>query len=220
MLKKFLSLSKKMNSISLNMNHINYKAENIKEILESDVSYLIPEKKINKISIAPMMDITNVHYRFLMRQLTRCTTLWTEMYHHNAILFNVNGSEFYMRYNQLEHPVTVQFGGCDPEALAKCAKIALDMGYDEINLNCGCPSPKVTKGSFGACLMKEPEIVASCIKAMKEAVEYKIPVHVKCRIGVDEFDDYDFLKRFVTEIYDKSGNTHWHVHSRKAFLKG
>jgi len=110
-----------------------------------------------------MMEITNIHYRFFMRLLTKYTTLWTEMYHSNVILNYERGYNELLKYNPNEHPIVLQVGGNDPTDLAKCAKIAMEMGYDEINLNCGCPSPRVTKGSFGACLMTEPDLVAEII---------------------------------------------------------
>jgi tRNA-dihydrouridine synthase A len=139
------------------------------------------------------------------------------MIHCDTIL-NAIYSEEKMRLLPIEKPVILQLGGSDPGNLAKAAKIGEANGYDEINLNCGCPSPRVTSGSFGACLMKEPKLVAECVKKMEEAV--KIPVTVKCRLGVDDLDDYDFLKRFVEEIKNNTNCKHIIVHARKAFLKG
>lgn len=187
--------------------------------LYKDTSMLknYPMKLLHKIEIAPMMEVTNIHFRFFMRLLSKRTTLWTEMYHSNTLLFNEEVRKKSLSLHEFEHPVVCQLGGNDPESLKQAAKFVEEAGFDEINLNCGCPSPRVTSGSFGACLMKEPEIVAECVKAMQSVVQ--IPVHVKCRLGVDEFDDYDFLKTYV-ETIRKVGCKRFIVHARKAFLKG
>jgi tRNA-dihydrouridine synthase A len=174
----------------------------------------------HRISVAPMMEVTNIHYRFFMRLITKRTTLWTEMYHSNVIINNVHGPEWVLKYTPDEHPLVLQLGGNDTTDLAKCAKIALALGYDEINLNCGCPSPRVTKGSFGACLMKEPETIYQAIRAMNQAVDYKIPVHVKCRIGVDELDTYEFLTHFIKTVSHNGNCNLFIIHARKAHLKG
>ena len=189
----------------------------IKKELDKDYSPLIEEKFMHRISIAPMMDVTNVHFRFFMRLLSRHCTLWTEMVHTNALIYNETQRHRSLVMNEIEHPVVCQLGGNNPEALAKAAIYSQEAGFDEVNINCGCPSPRVTSGSFGACLMKYPEEVATCVKKMQESV--KIPVHVKCRIGVDDQDSYDFTKKFV-EIVGKAGCTHFLVHARKAYLKG
>jgi tRNA-dihydrouridine synthase A len=112
----------------------------------------------------------------------------------------------------------IQFGGNTPETLAKCAEVSQQLGYDEVNLNVGCPSPRVQHGAFGACLMKEPDIVSECIYAMRKAVQ--IPVTIKCRLGVDDFDSYEFAHDFIKKTSEKSGCTHYVIHARKAFLKG
>ena len=122
-----------------------------------------------------------------------------------------------MKFNPVEHPVVLQIGGNCPESLTKCARIAEDLGYDELNINIGCPSPKVQQGAFGACLMKEPEVVGECVAAMMK--EVKIPVHIKTRLGVDDFDTYEFAHEFVKKTHDISGCTHYIMHARKAFLK-
>lgn len=140
------------------------------------------------------------------------------MIHENTILHFKNGYEDLLQFNPIEHPVVCQLGGNNLDRLEKCVEICYKMGYDEINLNIGCPSPKVQEGSFGACLMKTPEIVSSITKRMTESS--KIPITVKCRLGVDEFDSYEFAKKFIEEV-SKNGNvTHFIVHARKAFLKG
>lgn len=177
----------------------------------------LSKKYLHKIEIAPMMEVTNIHYRFFMRLLTRRTTLWTEMYHSSTLIFNEKARKDCLSLNEFEHPVVCQLGGNDPEDLKTAAKFVEEAGFDEIDLNCGCPSPRVTSGSFGACLMKEPELVAECVKAMQEVVS--IPVHVKCRIGVDDFDDYEFVKKYVETVRDV-GCKRVIIHARKAFLKG
>ena len=167
------------------------------------------------IAIAPMMDWTDRHYRVLMRCMTQHTVLYTEMVHANAMIHG------HIQTNQplhpSENPVVLQLGGCDPELLSQAAVIGERLGFAEINLNVGCPSPRVQSGSFGACLMKEPSLVASCISAMQLSVS--IPVTVKCRIGVDEADHYDDLVRFV-ETVSGEGCDHFIIHARKAILKG
>ncbi|MFN3201069.1 MAG: tRNA dihydrouridine(20/20a) synthase DusA [Bradymonadia bacterium] len=167
------------------------------------------------ISIAPMMDRTDRHYRLFMRQLSRRTLLYTEMITAPAIL---NGDRDYLLgFHPQEHPISLQVGGDDPQALTECARIAEDRGYDEINLNVGCPSSRVQSGSFGVVLMKRPERVAACVEAMQKVCS--IPVTVKHRIGVDELDGYDDMLRFVDIVAD-SGCTRFTVHARKAWLQG
>ncbi len=141
--------------------------------------------------------------------------LYTEMVTTGALLHG--DIEHHLRFDQAEHPIILQLGGSNPDDLARCAALAQDYGYDEVNLNCGCPSDRVQKGAFGACLMKEPDLVAACMEAMQAATE--IPVTIKCRIGVDEFDDLDFLTSFVDKSVDK-GVTTFVIHARKAWLKG
>ena len=174
-------------------------------------------KKINhRFCIAPMMQCTDIHDRYLFRLITKQSVLYTEMVTTGAIIHG-NCTE-QLRFNDLiEHPIAVQLGGSDPQHLAICAKICDEMGYDEINLNVGCPSERVQKGAFGACLMKEPILVSECIKAMQEATS--LPITVKCRIGVDENDSYEFLQNFTESITNPKMRT-LIVHARIAILKG
>lgn len=167
------------------------------------------------ISVAPMMDWTDRHYRFFMRCITRHVLLYTEMIHANAI---VKGDTAHLlQYHPNEHPVAIQLGGSCPEALAAATDIAQQYGYDEVNLNVGCPSPRVQSGQFGACLMKQPALVATCFRSMQSAVS--IPVTIKTRVGVDDHDQYDDLRRFVDAIAT-AGCRSVTVHARKAWLSG
>lgn len=162
------------------------------------------------------MQCTDMHDRYLFRLITKQSVLYTEMVTTGAIIHG-NCTE-QLRFNDLiEHPIAVQLGGSDPQHLAICAKICDEMGYDEINLNVGCPSERVQKGAFGACLMKEPILVSECIKAMQEATS--LPITVKCRIGVDENDSYEFLQNFTESITNPKMRT-LIVHARIAILKG
>jgi tRNA-dihydrouridine synthase A len=166
--------------------------------------------------IAPMMQCTDIHDRYLFRLITKKSILYTEMVTTGAIIFGECSEQ--LNFNRsIEQPVAVQLGGSDPDDLAKCAKICEDLGYDEINLNVGCPSERVQKGAFGACLMKEPKLVSECVLAMQEATD--IAITVKCRIGVDDNDDYDFLYKFTEEIINPDMQT-LIVHARVAILKG
>lgn len=170
----------------------------------------------HKLSIAPMMDWTDRHCRYFHRLLSPHAVLYTEMVTTGAILFG--DPERHLKYNSEEHPIVLQLGGSDPHDLARSAKIAHEIyGYDEINLNCGCPSDRVQRGKFGACLMSEPNLVADCVSAMTESVP--IPITVKCRIGVDDSDDYNFLNDFISTI-KKAGAQHFIIHARKAWLNG
>ncbi len=169
------------------------------------------------ISVAPMMDWTDRHCRYFHRLIAPSVLLYTEMVTTGAILFG-NDRDRFLGFDDAEHPVALQLGGSDPQALAECAKIGEDYGYDEINLNCGCPSDRVQSGMFGACLMKNPALVADCIKAMQNAV--KIPVTVKCRIGIDDCEDYEFLENFVRIVSEEGGCKIFIIHARKAWLKG
>jgi len=162
-----------------------------------------------------MLDSTNRHFRYFARILTKQTLLYTEMVSTGAILHN-NPAKF-LEYNEVEHPVALQLGGSSPRDLAECAKIGEDFGYDEINLNCGCPSERVQSGSFGACLMREANLVAECIAAMQNTV--KIPVSIKTRIGIDNDDSWEFFLNFVESVA-KAGCKNWIIHARKAWLKG
>lgn len=167
------------------------------------------------LSVAPMIDWTDTHCRSFHRLLSPNALLYTEMITTGAIL---NGDRNrYLSFSNDEHPIALQLGGSDPTDLATCAKIGEDFGYDAINLNCGCPSDRVQKGAFGACLMAEPQLVADCVAAMRDKVN--IPVTVKCRIGIDDSEDYPFLDKFITTIADAGCDT-FIIHARKAWLKG
>jgi tRNA-dihydrouridine synthase A len=167
------------------------------------------------LSIAPMMDRTDRHYRWFMRRITRRTLLYTEMVTTGAIL---HGDRSYLLdFDPSEHPIAFQVGGDDPVALAQCARIVEDHGYDEINLNVGCPSSRVQKGCFGAALMKRPERVAEAVAAMRDAVD--IEVTVKHRIGVDDLDRYEDMANFVS-VVARAGCKRFSVHARKAWLQG
>ena len=163
-----------------------------------------------------MMQCTDIHDRYLFRLITKKAFLYTEMVTTGAIIHG--GCLDQLNFNkEIEHPVAVQLGGSDPSELAECSKICDSLGYDEINLNIGCPSERVQKGSFGACLMQEPELVKDCIEAMQEATS--TPITIKCRIGVNERDDIDFLNNFVNQIVNPKLKTII-VHARVAILKG
>jgi len=161
-----------------------------------------------------MLDWTDRHCRYFHRLLTRHALLYTEMVTTGAIL---HGRGDYLAFNEAEHPLALQLGGSDPEALARSARIAQQRGYDEINLNVGCPSDRVQNGRFGACLMAEPALVARCVEAMRQAVS--IPVTVKTRIGIDHQDSYDFLCEFIDTVAGGGCDT-FIVHARKAWLSG
>ncbi len=165
--------------------------------------------------IAPMMDHTDRHFRYLMRLLAPHAWLFTEMIPAGAVLHG-NASKF-LDFNEEEHPVSLQLGGSEPGDLARCAAMAQEQGYDEVNLNVGCPSGRVSAGRFGACLMKEPERVAECVSAMQARTD--IPVSVKCRIGVDRQDSAEDLHRFVATVAE-AGCQIFYVHARKAMLSG
>jgi len=162
-----------------------------------------------------MMDWTDRHCRAFHRFLTRRALLYTEMVTTGALIHGPR--DRLLAYSPQEHPVALQLGGSDPAALTACARMAEDRGYDEVNLNCGCPSDRVQNGRFGACLMAEPQLVADCIAAMRAVV--KIPVTVKCRIGIDEQDPEDALRIFIDTVA-KAGPDLFIVHARKAWLKG
>lgn len=166
-----------------------------------------------KLSIAPMVDITNRFYRFFMRQLSLKTTLYTEMINANAVLNNPS----VLKFTPIEHPVVFQLGGCDADSLSAAALLCQQSGYDEINLNCGCPSGRVSCGKFGACLMLEPETVRELCAAMVRKLT--IPVTVKCRLGVDDRDAYEDLRNFIGTV-SQAGVSHFIIHARKAILAG
>lgn len=173
------------------------------------------QNNLPHISVAPMMDWTDRHFRYFMRLISPNARLYTEMVTTGAIIHG--DADRFLRFDESEHPLALQLGGCDPKDLAHCAKIGADYGYDEINLNCGCPSDRVQKGMIGAILMTKPDLVAECVEAMQEAVD--IPVTVKCRIGVDDQDSFEFLEEFVDKIADKGCKT-FIIHARKCWLKG
>ena len=162
-----------------------------------------------------MMDWTDRHCRYFLRQVSSGAFLYTEMITTGALLHG--DVERHLAFSEEEHPLAAQLGGSEPEDLAKCARLVGQCGYDEVNLNVGCPSERVQRGAFGACLMAEPELVADCVRAMKEAVE--IPVTVKHRIGLNSIDDYPFLEKFITAV-SAAGCRTFIVHARNAVLKG
>src|SRR5512144_1065932 len=156
-----------------------------------------------RFSVAPMMDWTDRHCRFFHRLLTRRARLYTEMVTSGALLHG--DVPRHLDFDPAEHPLALQLGGSEPDDLARCARLGEQWGYDEINLNCGCPSERVQRGAFGACLMVEPELVARCVKAMRESVS--IPVTIKHRLGIDRLEAYDFVRRFVEVLVDAGCST-------------
>jgi len=174
------------------------------------------QKSVNRrFSVAPMMDWTDRHCRFFHRLMTRRALLYTEMFTTNALLHGDRTR--LIGFDPFEQPVALQLGGSEPKTLAEAARIGADFGYVEINLNCGCPSERVQTGSFGACLMAEPSLVADCVRAMRDAVS--VPVTVKHRIGVDTVENYEFVRDFVGTIAE-AGCEVFIVHARNAILKG
>jgi len=168
-----------------------------------------------RLSVAPMMDCTDRHFRYLVRLVTRHALLYTEMVTSAAL---VHGDrEHLLEFSEIEHPVALQLGGSDPAELARCARFAAERGYDEVNLNVGCPSRRVRRGRFGACLMAEPDLVARCVAAMRASS--RLPVTVKTRIGIDDRDRYAHLTEFVEKIAAAGCRTVI-VHARKAWLSG
>jgi tRNA-dihydrouridine synthase A len=165
--------------------------------------------------IAPMMDWTDRHCRFFLRQVSARARLYTEMITTGALIHG--DVERHLAFSEGEHPVALQLGGSEPEELAHCAKLGEAYGYDEINLNIGCPSERVQRGAFGACLMAEPQLVAECVTATREAVS--IPVTVKHRVGIDRVEAYEFVRDFVATV-SKAGCSTFIVHARNAVLKG
>ena len=176
-----------------------------------------PTDAINpwRLSVAPMIDWTDKHCRYFHRLLTKKTRLYTEMVTTGALLHG--GERRHLRMDECEHPVALQLGGSDPAELARCAAIGQRWGYDEINLNCGCPSERVQRGAFGACLMAEPALVADCVKAMRDAA--CVPVTVKHRIGIDREERYEFVRDFVGTVAE-AGCRVFIVHARNAWLQG
>jgi tRNA-dihydrouridine synthase A len=170
-----------------------------------------------RFTIAPMMDWTDRHCRYFHRQLSKRARLYTEMVTSAAIAHG--DRQRLLGFDPSEHPVALQLGGSDPHELARAAETGRSFGYDEINLNCGCPSDRVQSGRFGACLMAEPSLVAACVSAMRSAVGGSVPVTVKCRIGIDDQDSEAGLSRFV-ETVALAGCNIFIVHARKAWLQG
>ncbi|MCU7939098.1 MAG: tRNA dihydrouridine(20/20a) synthase DusA [gamma proteobacterium symbiont of Bathyaustriella thionipta] len=169
-----------------------------------------------KVSLAPMLDWTDKHFRYLLRLVSKNIWLYTEMVTTGAILHGDNLPRF-LAYNNEEHPLTLQLGGSDPVDLAKCCQLAEEYGYDEVNLNVGCPSDRVQSGAFGACLMAKPDLVAECIGAMVDSVN--IPISIKTRIGIDHEDHYEQLQTLV-ETVSQTGCRYFTIHARKAWLEG
>jgi tRNA-dihydrouridine synthase A len=168
-----------------------------------------------RLAVAPMLDWTDRHCRAFHRLLSPHAWLYTEMVTTGALLHGDVAR--HLRFNAREHPLALQLGGSDPDDLAHCARLAQDWGYDEVNLNCGCPSERVQKGAFGACLMNEPRLVADCVAAMRAACD--LPVSVKHRIGIDRNEDYGFVRDFVGTVAE-AGCSIFIVHARNAWLKG
>ena len=169
----------------------------------------------HRLCTAPMMDWSDRHCRHFFRQLSRHAVVYTEMVTTGALIHG--DVERHLRFDATEHPVALQLGGSDPAQLAHCARLGERYGYDEINLNCGCPSERVQHGAFGACLMAQPQLVADCVKAMRDAVG--VPVTVKHRLGIDSIEAYGFVRDFVAALADAGCETFF-VHARNAVLKG
>jgi tRNA-dihydrouridine synthase A len=169
----------------------------------------------HRLCVAPMMDWTDRHCRYFLRQVSSRAFLYTEMVTTGALLHG--NVEHHLAFSPEEHPVAAQLGGSEPEDLARCARLVEQYGYDEVNLNIGCPSERVQRGAFGACLMAEPALVADCVRAMREAV--KIPVTVKHRLGLDRVEDYSFVEKFIATVAAAGCGT-FIVHARNAVLKG
>ncbi len=179
------------------------------------ITGILSEQPERRFSVAPMMDWTDRHCRYFMRLFTRRALLYSEMITAEALTHG--DSERLLAFDDSEQPVALQLGGSNPELLASAARLGEQAGYAEINLNVGCPSDRVQSGRFGACLMAEPELVAHCVQAMRTAVS--IPVTVKTRIGIDEHDSMEFLRRFVSLVAD-GGCRSFTIHARKAWLSG
>ena len=172
------------------------------------------------LSVAPMMGWTDRHERYFLRRITRYSLLYTEMVTTGALIHNeqmVGSQRRLLAYHESEHPVAIQLGGSEPPALAECALMAEDAGFDEVNLNVGCPSDRVRSGAFGACMMATPGLVAECVSAMNAKV--RVPVTVKCRVGIDDMDDYQAMLDFI-DIVANAGCDTFIVHARKAWLQG
>jgi tRNA-dihydrouridine synthase A len=172
-----------------------------------------------RMCVAPMLDWTDRHCRFFHRLLSQHARLYTEMVTTGALLHG--DVDRHLRFNDQEHPLALQLGGSEPADLAQCARLALQWGYDEVNLNCGCPSERVQRGAFGACLMAEASLVADGVKAMMDATggDARMPITVKHRIGIDQIESYDFVRDFVGTVAE-TGCEVFIVHARNAWLKG
>tara|TARA_B100000609_G_scaffold199629_1_gene205191 strand:- start:6354 stop:7418 length:1065 start_codon:yes stop_codon:yes gene_type:complete len=204
----------------MNQTHEEKRASSVNEVVTPEDIYRMPEgykgrAKNYPVSIAPMMDWTDRHYRYMMRLITKKTLLYTEMIAAEAIIRG--DKQMLLDFQPIEHPIAVQLGGSDPDVLAKAAVICEDWGYDEIDLNVGCPSSRVQEGRFGACLMAQPDLVAECVEAMRSRV--KIPVTVKHRIGIDSLDKYEDLLNFVERVAPTECDR-FTVHARIAILGG
>ncbi len=172
--------------------------------------------KINRLlSIAPMMDHTDKHFRYFMRLLSKHAVLYTEMITTGALIHG--DRQRFLDFNYVEYPLAIQLGGSNPDDLAVCAKMAEDEGYDEVNLNIGCPSDRVQNGQFGACLMSNKNLVADCVNKIQSLI--KIPVTIKTRIGIDDLDSYEFLYDFIKTTHE-AGCDIFIIHARKAILSG
>ena len=171
---------------------------------------------MHRLCTAPMMDWSDRHCRYYFRQLAPHAVVYTEMITTGALLHGDRPR--HLDFDPAEHPLALQLGGSDPDELARCAALGERWGYDEINLNCGCPSERVQRGAFGACLMAEPALVADCIKAMQDVVS--IPVTVKHRLGIGRVADYGFVRRFVETLAERAGCRTFIVHARNAVLEG
>ncbi|NAR66992.1 tRNA dihydrouridine(20/20a) synthase DusA [Acinetobacter haemolyticus] len=181
----------------------------------TEINNNIDKQKDFRISVAPMMDWTTKDYRFFARLFNPNVVLYTEMVTTGAIIYG--GANRHLDFNKEEHPIVLQLGGSNPQELATCTKMAEDWGYDEVNLNVGCPSDRVQNNKIGACLMAEPNLVAECIHSMQKAVS--IPVTVKHRIGIDDMQSYEEMLHFVDTVA-ATGCTHFIVHARIAILQG
>ncbi|RPE79679.1 tRNA dihydrouridine(20/20a) synthase DusA [Vulcaniibacterium tengchongense] len=179
-------------------------------------AFPIPPAQL-RLSVAPMMDWTDTHCRVFHRLLAPHARLYTEMVHANAVIHGDRGRLLAM--DPVEHPVALQLGGSEPELLAQAARIGAEHGFDEINLNCGCPSDRVQAGRFGACLMREPQLVADSVAAMIAAVPASVPVTVKCRLGVDDDHDWDRFRGFIDTVA-AAGCGMFVIHARNAWLQG
>ena len=175
----------------------------------------LPAKDDWRLSVAPMMGWTDRHDRYFLRLISPNIRLYTVMLTTGALIHGK--ARDFLEYDPSEHPLALQLGGSDPKDMALCAKIGEDYGYDEININCGCPSDRVQQGQFGACLMSKPQLVGDCVDAMRQKVN--VPVTVKTRIGIDDRDDYSFVQNFVGTIASRGCST-FIIHARKAWLTG